>query len=203
MKLLSVYTVYFLLVNIVQTECGNSDSSMTSDSAEEHASESTEQLDTSDNSDDQNLMASSGVGVDPSTLHDVLSTYTAEAFSELKDTSQDSKVVKESLRKAIPKLQHRLTDYSRNMYASSIEQPKPNPLLMGLALGLKRWTEGISVLMPQLRSSSHVRYEDPDDNVETEIEERCFTEASKMCYEQTVLVHSHPHLCCPLFFAQY
>lgn len=81
---------------------------------------------------------------------DLLVEYASAFSGDLKDVPPP--MLREALRNALPKMQERLVDYSVNLFASGrgAEGVKPNPMLIGFSMGMKRWSEYLSKFIPLL-----------------------------------------------------
>ena len=144
-------------------------------------------------SEDVNVGLSEMVG-------DILKEYNSVFTEDLKKVPVED--LGEALKRAIPDLQNQMNDYSENLYMSSMHKAKkPNPMLLGFALGLKSWAEGLSGILPLLfkqgRPVVHINVDDLD------YESLCwFDEDDEMCYKETMQEIDLPccnltHVCCP------
>ena len=87
---------------------------------------------------------------DPGLTEDVMSEFASTFSEELKNVPKP--MLREALRNALPKMQERLVDYSMKMYASGKgkDGAKPNPMLIGFSMGMNRWSNYLSKLIPLL-----------------------------------------------------
>ena len=131
---------------------------------------------------------------------DILKEYNSVLTEDLKKVPAGD--LGKALKKAIPDLQSQMNDYSQNLYLSSMSKAKkPNPMLLGFALGLKSWAEGLSKILPLLlKLENHDVHISSDD---LEYESPCwYDEDDEMCYEELMLDPDLPccnltHVCCP------
>ncbi len=142
---------------------------------------------------------SSGMDM-PELMGEILKEYNSVLSEDLKRVPAED--LSEALKRAIPNLQNQMNDYSDNLFLSSVyKAKKPNPMLLGFALGLKSWAEGLSAILPLL-----VKLESSQVHINTndlEYESPCwFDEDDKVCYEQTMEYTDFPccnltDVCCP------
>lgn len=105
-------------------------------------------------------LAKSTTDENPEHMEDLLVKYASTFSEDLKDVPQP--MLREALRNALPKMQDRLVDYSVNMYASGrgAEGVKPNPMLIGFSMGMKRWSKYLSNFIPLLGKAIVVEQSD-------------------------------------------
>jgi hypothetical protein len=125
------------------------------------------------------------VSIDPGLVEDIMAEYTSTLSADnLKDVPPP--MMREALKKSLPKMQERLVAFSIKMYASGrgAEGVKPNPLLIGFSLGLKQWSDYLSKIIPHL--DKVVVKEQGNDSVCLYDEDVCYADKSD----------SHP--CCDI-----
>lgn len=125
-------------------------------------------------------------GIDtPEVMEDVLAKYASSFSKDFKDVPPP--MLREALRNALPKMQEQLVQFSVNMYANGkgAEGVKPNPMLIGFSMGMKRWSEYLSKIIPLLSQASSKSYSEPRND------SRCLY-GDGVCYKDDV--KSHP--CC-------
>ena len=133
------------------------------------------------------IRASDGVDSEPEApqlMEDIMGKYTS-AFGDLKGVPPS--MLRQAMKHAIPKIQEELVDYSTTMYAAGkgVEGYKPNPMLLGFAMGLKTWSEHMSNFMPLLQEAVYEDvYEEEDDD------SLCLYEED-ICYEDDVVTDYH------------
>lgn len=133
----------------------------------------------------------------PELMEDMLVKY-ASSFEDLKDVPPP--LLREALQKALPTMQERLVQMSMDMYANGrgAEGIKPNPLLIGFSMGLKRWSDYLSKITPLLsRAAASESYS------ERRTSSWCLY-GGNVCYEDEEV---HPcckdNVSCSLSFIQY
>ena len=96
------------------------------------------------------LAKSTTVGSNEEFVEDVMAKYASSFSEDLKNVPQP--MLREVLRNTLPRVQQRLVKYSVNMYANGRggEGVKPNPMLIGFSMGMKRWSEYLSKFIPLL-----------------------------------------------------
>lgn len=134
---------------------------------------------------------------DPELVDDLLVKYNTAYSEDLKDVPPP--MLREALKNALPKMQKQLVDFSVKMYASGrgAEGVKPNPLLVGFSMGMKRWSEYLSKFVPLLSQLASESFNKPKND------SRCLFD-DDVCYEDSSLADSHPccdpDVSCPLSF---
>lgn len=195
---MKIFVTFLLLVSMLQAQCSNADGSRkervyyTSSTSKDNNDDSEEVLVSSSfdkNDMDHNIMGD-------------LNKLTGDFVGSLKNVPHD--LMNEALLNAVPKLRMTMMSYANAMHATSKKNDQHNPLLVGMSLGLRRWAESLSQLMPLLyKSASQPHYykeTDFDYLVQSEIWNRCFTESGMMCIDEEAITYSHPDICCPRFF---
>ena len=147
------------------------------------------------------LDGGSDVEFKPELVGEILKEYNSAFTEDLKKVP--TKDLREALKKAIPNLQSQMNDYSQNMFSSAMyKAKKPNPMLLGFALGLKSWAEGLSSILPLLYKLGSPRVHDRSTD---DLEHRplCwFHEGDEVCCDEAVENPGDPccylsDVCCP------
>ena len=129
---------------------------------------------------------------DPELVEEIIQEYNSAFAQDLKKVPPEN--LHEALKKAIPDLKIRMTAYSQNLFSSSVKEArKPNPMLMGFAMGLKSWAEGLSGILPLLYTQVHISTHQLEQGSLCwldEDEEVCCEEDEQPCCNQT-------DVCCP------
>ena len=129
-------------------------------------------------------------------MNNVLSQVTGTFVKDMKDVPEP--LIHEALEHALPKMERQAANYAQVLSVTGIGKPgaKPNPMLLGFALGLKGWSEYLSKIFNLLVQSKHVWKSSTKrrKNVR-KADSRCL-HAEDVCYEEAEMTKIHP--CCDI-----
>lgn len=131
---------------------------------------------------------------DSTILNNVLSQVTGAFAKDMKDVPEP--LIHEALERALPKMERQAAKYAKVLSVTGIGKAgaKPNPMLLGFALGLKGWSEYLSKIFKLLVRSKHALKSPTKKRKNVlKVDSRCL-HTEDVCYEEAEMTNIHP--CC-------